>query len=321
MSITRIIGENDNYLFDPENRQATLRLNGKFGNVYAGFRESDNIHVVIKHFNPLLLQHPAALLQFKFEADVKQEHPNLRKTFEFISIGENNFLIQEYVNGTEIKKVIRQEVHNTDKILFVVRCCINVLEALEYLHPKNIIHCDIKPANILIDSDNDKKKPDIHAPAVKLIDFGNAKTALSQFLTMVKPFSMIYSPPEQVLHAYDLINPSSDLFSLAITAYELIAGEIPYTTNHPEMLLHLQVSGEIPENKNIPDQLFSILKKATGRRKFRVPPNQIPRGEQLALIRTGIEERYVSATEMKNDLMNFLNNHKQRKSIFSRIFK
>ena len=74
MAILRIPGLYDNYLFDPDNLKTALRLNGKFGNVYAGVRESDSSKVIIKHLNPALL---CILIgaAFRFEAEMDYRIP------------------------------------------------------------------------------------------------------------------------------------------------------------------------------------------------------------------------------------------------------
>ncbi len=319
MPLLKIEGEKDEYLFDPTNREAVLRENGKFGNVYAGLRISDNAPVVIKHLNPALLRYSLSLIQFRFEADAGLTHPNLRNTIEYLNIDADHFLIQEFVRGHELKDFLTQ-TGLFRSVSFIVRCMIRVLDALEYLHKKNIIHCDIKPSNILIGEPAKGDKNFLKHPDIKLIDLGNAMTPLSEFISTIRPFSFIYSPPEQVLHLYSLVNPSSDLFALAVTAHEILTGKNPYGSYHPEKLMHLQVSGDMVEDGNIPRELMVILKKGAARKKFPLPPNKISAQDQYKTVEEGMKMRYQNAASFRSALERFLENYREQKNFFKCLF-
>jgi len=311
-------GKQDHYLFDPENESTVLKKNGKFGSVYAGARVSDQRHVVIKFLNPELNYHTDAVKQFSLEAELNLAHPYLRKTYEVIETENKYFLVQEFINGVNLKIFLQQNSSHRN-IKFILNCCIGILDALEYLHSKNIIHCDIKPANILIEYDG-KKKVDLENPPVKLIDLGQSKTPTTNFALITKPFSIIYSPPEQVLHFHDLVNPSSDLFALGITLNELITGENPYGSAHPEMIMHKQVSGDIEESEKIPDALFKIIQKAVAKNKFPLPPNQLNKEDQKIIVTEGMKKRFQSTIEMKNSIEDFLVSFSEKKFWLKGIF-
>ena len=319
MAILQLIGKRDNYLFDPENAPTVLKRNGKFGSVYAGARTSDNKRVLIKFLNPELKKIPAALHQFRLEADIDFEHPFLRKTYEWIEAEEKFFLIQEYINGSDLRTFLKRHSKYKNSPRFIIKCVLNVLEALDHMHSKNFIHCDIKPSNILIAFDKEHA-PDKENPPVKLIDFGQAKNPLTNFISTTKPFSMIYSPPEQVLHFHDLIDPSSDLYSAGITLYELITNKNPFGSNHPEMLMHKQVSGEMEEDEKIPRELFKIIQKATAKKKFPLPPNQLNEETKRNIVREGMKKRFQSAKEMKAALESFLVSFSEKKHWLRGIF-
>jgi len=318
MSQLLLSGKSDHYLFDPENESTVLKTNGKFGSVYAGIRISDKTHVAIKFLNPELNQHTDAVKQFSLEAELNLEHPYLRKSYEVIETENKYFLVQEFINGVNLKTFLQQNASYRN-IKFILNCCFRILGALEYLHQKNIIHCDIKPANILIEYDG-KKKVDLKNPPVKLIDFGQSKTPATNFALITKPFSLIYSPPEQVLHFHDLVNPSSDLFALGNTMYELITAKNPYGSTHPEMIMHKQVSGDIEENKIIPGELFSIIQKAAAKSKFSRPPNQLDREDQKRFVIEGMKKRFQTAGEMKTALEKFLLSYAEKKFSLKNIF-
>ena len=83
----------------------------------------------------------------------------------------------------------------------------------------------------------------------KLIDLGLAKRKND---LEKKPFALIYSPPEQLLKIPQLINETSDLYSLGIVMYELLAGKIPFQQSNPELLMNLQLTQNLVSNKKYP---------------------------------------------------------------------
>jgi serine/threonine-protein kinase len=314
MPILKLTGNTGEYLFDPEKTETVLSPKGKFGAVFAGIRTHDGRKVVIKHFNNDLLVYPYSLVQFKFEADAKLESPFLRKTFEYINTGNNHFLIQEYITGYDLKTFLSISRKHRNSVDFIVRCMISVLQGLEYLHGKNIVHCDLKPANILIETDEKSKLKDEKNPAVRIIDLGNARTPLNLFIDTLTPFSLVYSPPEQALHLYNLVDAQSDVYTAGIVLYELITGTPPFASRHPEALMHQQVSGPLVSHPAIPAPLFEIIKKATAKISLPRPPAQMEMQERIKYVQEGKLLRYASAKEMRQALEEFLQNFKPKKS-------
>lgn len=314
MPLLKLTGQTGEYIFDPENAETVLSRKGKFGTVYAGIRLSDKSKVVIKHFNNDLMVYPYSLMQFKFEDDAQLDSPYLRKTFEYIPTGQNHFLIQEYISGYDLKTFLSFSKKHRQSVSFIVRCMIKVLEGLDYLHSKNIVHCDLKPANILIETDEKSKLKDEKNPSIRIIDLGNARTPLNLLMDTLTPFSLVYSPPEQALHLYNLVDAQSDVYTAGIVLYELISGEPPFASKHPEALMHQQVSGQLIAHPSIPAPLFEIIKKASAKISLPRPPAQIEIPERMKYVQEGKKLRYASAFEMKQALENFLANFKEKKS-------
>ncbi len=314
MPLLKLTGLSGEYLFDPENAETVLSRKGKFGTVYAGIRLSDKSKVVIKHFNNDLMVYPYSLMQFRFEADAKLDSPFLRKTFEYIPTGQNHFLIQEYISGYDLKVFLSFSKKYRQSVGFIVRCMIKTLAGLEYLHSKNIVHCDLKPANILIETEEKSNLKDDKDPHIKIIDLGNARTPLNLLMDTLTPFSLVYSPPEQALHLYNLVDAQSDVYTAGIVLYELITGEPPFASRHPEALMHQQVSGQLLAHPSIPAPLFEIIKKASAKISLPRPPAQMEIPERMKYVQEGKQLRYATASELKHALETFLENFKEKKS-------
>ena len=162
-----------------------------------------------------------ALERFKREAEVSAQlnHPNIVTIYD---VGEEPsvgpFLAMEYVEGQSLGKHIREgnlEVETCFGIL------IQAMRALRSAHRHAIIHRDVKPDNILVSEDG----------RVKLMDFGIAKT-MAPRLTSTGEFlgSPAYSAPELLKGAEP--TPSSDRYAFAITAFELLTGQLPHPGNN-----------------------------------------------------------------------------------------
>jgi serine/threonine protein kinase len=162
-----------------------------------------------------------ALERFKREAEVSAQlnHPNIVTIYD---VGEEPsvgpFLAMEYVEGQSLGKHIREgnlEVETCFGIL------IQAMRALRSAHRHAIIHRDVKPDNILVSEDG----------RVKLMDFGIAKT-MAPRLTSTGEFlgSPAYSAPELLKGAEP--TPSSDRYAFAVTAFELLTGQLPHPGNN-----------------------------------------------------------------------------------------
>ncbi|MFN3477876.1 MAG: serine/threonine-protein kinase, partial [bacterium] len=142
------------------------------------------------------------------------KHPNISKFYDSFYSNGNFFYVMEFIEGKDIKSFFNDlNDISEERILKYFYMCLN---AVEYLHSRNIIHRDIKPSNIMIDFIQD---------VVKIIDFGIANF-LGGNVTFVSPG---YSPPEQYQNLP--YKPYNDIFSLGITFLEIISGVKPKEQN------------------------------------------------------------------------------------------
>jgi serine/threonine-protein kinase len=162
-----------------------------------------------------------ALERFKREAEISAQlnHPNIVIIYD---VGEEPgigpFLAMEYVEGQSLGKHIREGTLEVESCFGIL---IQAMRALRAAHRHAIIHRDVKPDNILVGEDG----------RVKLMDFGIAKT-MAPRLTSTGEFlgSPAYSAPELLKGADP--TPSSDRYAFAVTAYELLTGQLPHPGNN-----------------------------------------------------------------------------------------
>ncbi|OQB64430.1 MAG: Serine/threonine-protein kinase PknB [Bacteroidetes bacterium ADurb.Bin141] len=305
------------YLLDPDNEDLVLKKKGKFSSVYLGYRVEDKLPVVIKKLNdPDDVQ-----TQFRFQKESLMgfDFFGVQHTLDAWKDESGYYIIKEFIDGLSLRQMMQHKLIN--RPLFIAKCIIGTLDILSQFHNKGIYHCDLRPDNILI-LVNKRGHPDIIHPQVRLIDFGLSKHSESDFLAHRMPFSLIYSPPEQLLNYPRLVNATSDLYSLGLTLYECIAQFPPFFNDNPEMVMHLQLNTSVEEHKNIQPALLSLIHKATAKEKLRLPPAQLESEEIENTIAEGQAQRFQSCEEFKSALKKILPqlNESERKNFFSKLF-
>lgn len=177
-------------------------------------------------------------------------HPNIAALRTALTLDNQLVMIMEFVDGVTLSSRLNQ---GAIPPALAVKYIDQVLDALSYAHKQNIIHRDIKPANMMLTPDG----------TVKLMDFGIARSASDRSLTMTGTTlgSLNYMPPEQVKG--DPADNRSDLYSLGVSLYEMVTGQLPFTaeSNYAMMAAHLQ---EVPKppivlRPGIPQTLNQII--------------------------------------------------------------
>src|SRR5215216_7623868 len=215
----------------------TLLARGGTAEVYIGTHTTLQRQVAIKVLHSNYDVHPHTLERFQREAMVvgKLRHPNIVQVFDFDTTADSHpYLVMEYIKGPSLLKYLNS-LHAIGKRLefqHVVRLMNAMTSALQYAHESGVIHRDIKPGNILLSSRSSdillgKPLPDDFEPV--LTDFG-----LVRFLDSTQHTTgsgqiagtPAYMSPEQARG--DLTDGRTDIYSLGIVLYEILAGHLPF---------------------------------------------------------------------------------------------
>jgi len=211
---------------------------GGMGEVYEADQTALQRRVAIKVLREELVKDPAYLHRFQAEARTiaRIQHPNI---VSVITIGERagvHFMAMEFVDGRNLRDhIARQGALEEKEVLAILK---KTAAALQRAHEEGVVHRDVKPENILIT----RKTP--HRPSeVKVADFGLARrltgdvSVTQSGMTMGTP---LYMSPEQIRG--QSVDQRSDVYSLGVTAYHMLAGEPPYTGDTPMAVAvrHLQ---------------------------------------------------------------------------------
>ncbi len=231
---------------------------GAMGVVYKAFDPNIARAVAVKtiHGNLLSSEMGKEMLErFKTEAQAvgRLTHPNIVGIFDFDQDRGTPYFVMEFVEGKDLKNLIKQgSVFTTDE---VIRVTTEILKGLSYTHNLNIVHRDIKPANIFI---TDKGE-------VKIADFGIARMDDSE-LTQVGSVlgTPSYMSPEQCIGAG--VDARSDLFSVGTLLYEMLTGKKPFRGEQTNAIIHnvINLKPEPPSQvrKEVPSSFDQIIKKA-----------------------------------------------------------
>ncbi len=286
----RLVTGGDVILFDP---QAPLQQQrGKFSVVYQGRSLRDDRKVLVKK---LRSAGDADLSRYGALATLR--HPALQRVIGTAADGGNRYVVMRYTEGEDLKAHLRSQGRLRERE--VIPLVKDLLAGLHYLHAQGWIHADIKPSNILLYKKNDKRRDQrLHA---RLLDPGEA-VSLAGPCPAKKPFAMIYSPPEQVLGAVDLICEASDLYSLGVVMWEMLTGEPPFRAGHPASLINLQLNLPLKKKRRIPERMMPVIRKATAKEPFPKPPARYSREERREILLAGIRKRYRSAYEMLEEI-------------------
>ncbi len=185
------------------------------------------------------------------------DHPAIAKPFAAVDDAGVPGILYPYRKGKTLSATIGSgsQIGPTDAL----KLAITITEALEYIHNRGIIHCDLNPHNIFVDSDMN----------VQILDFG---LALTEDEAARIPEGHIrgtppYLSPEQTGLTRNKIDSRSDLFCLALILYRLISGRLPFPEDEDDImnLLDSILKREIEPMRDAPASLNSILLKATRR--------------------------------------------------------
>lgn len=259
--------------------------------VYRGERKSDGLPVILKLLKkefPSLKE--LALFRHQYEIVNPHNIPGIVKPCSLENYENGYLLVMEDYGGISLgqwrKTHLKTQVLSISEFLPIA---FQVAEILEGLHQNRIVHKDLKPANILIHPETQQ---------IKLIDFSISSIVPKETQTVQHPNvlegTLAYLSPEQTGRMNRGIDYRTDFYSLGVTFYELLTGELPFQCNDPTEVLHCHLAKQ-PEppqckRKDLPQGLANVV---------------------LKLMAKNAEDRYQSALGLKFDLEKCLSQWKE----------
>lgn len=248
---------------------------GGMGRVYKVFDKETKEKIALKLIKPEIATDKKTIERFRNELTTARKigHRNVCRMYDLNKEKDNYYITMEYVSGGDLKRFIRRSrrLDTGTAISIAIQIC----EGLSEAHSMGIVHRDLKPNNIMIDDNG----------SARIMDFGIARTVKGKGITGsgVMIGTPEYMSPEQV-EAKD-IDQRSDIYSLGIILYEMLAGRLPFEADTP-FAIGVKHKSEIPKdpkefNPQTPDDLSKVILKCLEKEK---------------------ESRYQSADDLRSEL-------------------
>ncbi len=261
--------------------------------VYRGYRETDLLPVVIK-----LLKNPypsfSELVQFRNQYTIAKNlnAPGIIKIYSLEPYDNAYILVMEDFGGISLQDYLTNHTHVISLEEFL-KIAISLCDTLDILYRHDVIHKDIKPANILINAETKQ---------VKLIDFSIASLLPreNQSLKNLQGLegTLSYLSPEQTGRMNRVVDYRTDFYSLGVTFYELLTGELPFCSDDVMELVHCHIAKMPPCVSEIKSEIPQVVGKIVSK-----------------LMAKNAEERYQNALGLKHDLAKCLEQIQERGNI------
>lgn len=243
--------------------------------VFRGRDEKLQRYVTVKILREEFIGDEEFIARFRSEAlaAARLSHPNIVRVYDVGQDGTIYFIVMEYIHGDTLKEAIKEKAPFDTKS--TVNVALQIASAISHAHKNHIVHRDIKPQNILVGTDG----------IVKVTDFGIARAAngATMATSTTAMGSVHYFSPEQARGGY--VDEKSDIYSLGITMFEMVTGQLPFQANTSVAVAMKQINEELPDirqyNPKVSVSLEAIIKKATRKKS---------------------DERYATVEEMIEDL-------------------
>lgn len=262
-----------------QDRYEIIELIGSGGMsvVYKARCHKLNRYVAIKVLKEEFSSDAGFVAKFKMEAQTASglAHPNIVNVYDVVDDGILHYIVMELIEGITLKTYIQKKGRLDSREAAGI--ALQVAQGIAAAHERKIIHRDIKPQNMIISREG----------KVKVADFGIARAASSETMTVNAMGSVHYISPEQARGGY--CDARSDIYSFGITMYEMVTGRVPFEGENTVTvaLAHLQEPITRPShyNEELPVSLENIILKCTEKKP---------------------EHRYSSITEVIADLRHVL---------------
>ena len=270
---------------------------GGMAEVFHGYDTFLNRDVGIKILRDQYIQDADFIARFRQEAcsAAKLMHPNIVNVYDVGVENDIYYIVMEYVVGKTIKEYINEEGALEPKV--AVHYALGVAAALIQAHIHDVVHCDIKSQNILIDSTG----------TAKVTDFGIARAIgpLCQQTQENVIGSVHYLSPEQACG--QPITPKSDLYSLGVVLFEMLTGKLPFEGTTPVAVALKHVQSVTPSLRSIVPDMPLFLEKIVAKALAKNPDKRYASAQEfLADLQHAEELLYSNESNKKVDNRDFI---------------
>jgi WD40 repeat protein/serine/threonine protein kinase len=235
---------------------------GGFGAVYRAYQSAVAREVAIKVILPQYANQPEFIRRFEAEAQLvaRLEHPHIVPLYDFWRDPAGAYLVMRYIRGGNLRQKLANGGLELNQALTLLE---QISAALDTAHRQQVVHRDIKPDNLLLDEDGNAYLSDFGIAQI-LKPEASFKTVGEETLTG----SLGYISPEQARG--EALTRRSDLYSLAVIAFELLAGKHPFHEYSPTLQMVKHLTEALPPivqfRADLPSSVDDVLQRATSKR-------------------------------------------------------
>lgn len=264
-------------------RLAKFIRSGNSTQIWEAIKEDGSGRCVLKILNRQLWgnREEIGFLKHEYEVAAKLNHPSIIRVYEFNTEGKIAYLALELFTDQNVKQVLRDRGHVALLPQFR-RIVEQAAGALEHLHGKGWVHCDVKPDNFLLNAAGD----------LKLIDFSIAQKISSGFSAFFRKRGPVqgtrsYMSPEQIRN--EALDPRADVYSLGCVLYELLTGKQPFSGDSPNDLLNKHLKAPVPSvlvhNDNVTAEFAECIRLMMAKDRQRRPASMTEVLKQVRTVR------------------------------------
>src|SRR5688500_9549837 len=246
-----------------------LLARGGMAEVYLGSHRNLDRLVAIKLLHSYIEEEPLLIERFHREAKVVAglRHPNIVQIFDFDTIDGHPYIVMEYLKGPTLATYLRH-LHQRKKRIpqdQVARLLTKLSITIDYANKQGEDHRNIKPSNILLynkTEDIHLDKPRTEAVEAVITDFGLVRimNTASQTASGTVSGTPAYMSPEQARG--DPTDHRTDIYSLGIVLYEMLAGRVPFEADSTLTILHMQIHTTPSPIPGIPAEVQAVIDRA-----------------------------------------------------------
>ncbi len=241
--------------FGPRFRIEQLLGEGGMGKVYKAVDKELGRTVALKILQPELTKDPNVILRFKQELLLasKISHRNILRIHDLSEFDGVKFITMAFIEGRDLNQILKEEPRfSIERSMKIGR---QLCDALDAAHAEGVVHRDFKPHNVLVGK-NDH---------VYVSDFGLATSLETAKMGMTRTGAFVGTPrymsPEQV--EGKTVDSRSDLYSLGLVLYEMVAGEVPFSGDSTWQVMYQRVKDAPKDvkvaNPDVPDNIARII--------------------------------------------------------------
>jgi serine/threonine-protein kinase len=258
---------------------------GGMAEVYLGTHLTLDRPVAVKVMHNFIEADPDLQARFEREAKVVAglRHPNIVQIFDFDTAEGRPYIVMEYLRGASLSAYLK-ELHTRNQRLRppqIARLLLTVATALDYAHEQGVVHRDIKPGNIILH--NKTKDISVDQPISEqtepvLTDFGLVRIAqaVTQTASGAVSGTPAYMSPEQAQGVR--VDHRSDIYSLGVVLYEMIAGRIPFEGDTSWTVIFKHINEPPPAIPDIQPAVQKVIDRALAKK----PEDRYPTARELA---------------------------------------